>query len=529
MRTGLTRRRRADRGATLIMVSVFLIVAVIMMAAVVDLGGQRQERKEVTLSTDAAALAAASLADTEDPDLLAVSAGTLVDCDQVGISPHAANPESFGTVRAAVDDYLSRNGGSSYVDCKVVRTSFREGYVVVSADEIVEYAFAPAIGINEGDVAGASVAAIEVNSGGGLRPVGICALTTTMAGVSGYPEITLNDLYNTTSAGYDLDADGYVVPVGDTTRTTVTARFAIDKVKGGECTGASGGGSGNFGKLDFGGSTSTSCTEIGHFCKDYADGYYGTLTNPTKGDTGNNWGNNANEDSTLNLEQNVGQFWAPVFLGLAGNGGNADFSLLYFVQMEMVNHCFGAHACKFDGATWFDFRVSRMLPFAEAGPPLTDDANQKRPRLCAVENDAAAIAAGCPQIVAGPTSTVAPSSSTTTTSSTTSTSSTTVAPLCQITRVTANRTSVATNGSGKLKDDLTLTIEVVNGSHCAGIQSALQKGVVINLSQMSGSGNVFVGTESENADKFDPGTYDWVVRHNGGPLNYGGPISVVVS
>ncbi len=80
--------------------------------------------------------------------------------------------------------------------------------------------------------------------------------------------------------------------------------------------------------------------------------------------------------------------------------------MAYFVQLEMVNHCFSG-GCKFDGATWFDFRVSRMLPYVASGPPVTDEATPEASRLCAVTDDATKIAAGCPQAVAV-TSTTAP-------------------------------------------------------------------------------------------------------------------------
>ena len=251
--------------------------------------------------------------------------------------------------------------------------SYRRGYVLVSGHKIVDYTFAQAIGENSSSVQGVSVAAIVDFFGGGLRPVGICGATESMAGVAGYPEVSFNDLYSAGgSGGCKLDGDGFVILKTDSSKTptTFTARFPIDKVKGGDCKDPSDpppAGAGNFGKLDFGGNTSTSCTYIGYFCKDYADGYYGTINDPTKGDTGNNWGNAANEASSLNLEQNVGQFWAPVFTNVAKSGGNAQFTMTYYVQLEMVNHCFSG-SCKFDGATWFDFRVSRMLPYVAFGP-----------------------------------------------------------------------------------------------------------------------------------------------------------------
>lgn len=272
-----------------------------------------------------------------------------------------------------------------------------------------------------------------------------------MAGVSGYPVVSLAALATTSSDGYRLDANGRVVSSADPgTPTAFTARFPIEHVKGGSCGATTGpSGSGNFGKLDFGGDTSTSCTEIGHFCKDYADGYYGTVSNPTKGDTGNNWSNSQTEASTENLEDNVGQFWAPVFAVATGSGNNADFTITHFVQLEMVNHCFTG-GCKFDGTTWFDFRVSKMIPFSPAGPPPTDDAAEKPPRLCAVENDAAKIAASCPQLVSTAT-TLPPASSTTTTTATTTTTTTTAAPttttLCAVSGITINPNPVVVKTS----------------------------------------------------------------------------------
>ncbi len=45
----------------------FAVVAVLMLAAVVDLGNLRQEKKQVTLATDASALAAAASIDFRSP------------------------------------------------------------------------------------------------------------------------------------------------------------------------------------------------------------------------------------------------------------------------------------------------------------------------------------------------------------------------------------------------------------------------------------------------------------------------------
>lgn len=453
--------RRDERGSVLLIVVTFTLVAVVMTAAVVDLGGQREQRKELTLSTDSAALAAAGLAHTEDTSLTGETPGTLVDCDEVDIAPEAPQFErdKYAHVQEVVDYFLEENGESQPVECKVVRTGFKTGYVVVSADEIVDYKFAPAFGQSAGGVSGASVAAIEVDAGGGLRPVGICGAMEGMDGVDGYPEIALSDLWDSRDSGvpvdggYSLDADGYVIDSAGV-RNPFTARYPIEKVKGGSCGGGDANGAGNFGKLDFGGGTNTSCTEVGQFCKDYADGYYGSVPNPTNGSTGQF--SNTNEDSTTNIEDNVGQFWAPVYTGVDATGENVNFDLAYFAQMEMVNHCFLGN-CKFDGTTWFDFRVSRMLPFVPAGPPVTDDANLQPQRLCAMENDAAAIAAGCPQFVAT-TSTSAPASSI-------------PDPGCEVASIdTINGAVTLTSGSPKVTEqDAVYDVNFVDISKCSAL------------------------------------------------------------
>lgn len=411
MRTrNLVRRGAGERGAVLLIVAVFAIVAVIMLAAVVDLGDQRQERKEVTLSTDAAALAAAGLADAEDDYLRSFDRGVLVDCVQVGISETAKNQAGFSNVQEVVDDYLLRNGESNPVDCKVARTDYKEGYVVVSADEIVDYAFGGAIGVSQGGVSGASVAAIQVNGGGGIRPVGICGKMLSMEGVDGYPSMSLGDLADGISVDLDgsptlyaLDGDGYVTVNGSV--QPYTARFPIDKVRGGECGDGSHAGSGNFGKLDFDpAATSTDCDVHGHFCKDYDDGYYDPIPADVKGDTGNNWSNTATKVSTAYLENEVGRFWAPVYEDLYKNTGVSYFGIDYFVQLRMVNHCFDG-SCKFDGATWFDFEVHRMIDYDRFVDPdnftdyLTEDFNLQQAAICAVDDSVASIAEGCPEIV----------------------------------------------------------------------------------------------------------------------------------
>ena len=402
MRAKLRLRRRGDRGAVLIIVAVFSIVAVIMLAIVVDLGGLRQEEKEVTLSTDAAALAAASLVDWSDSDLVLPLVER--DCSAIAVDPDARNATteaSFATVQDAVTNYLTRNGGSSGVLCKVVRTGTKQGYVLVSADETVDYQVANAFGQTGGSVGGVSVAAVRSDPGGGLRPIGICSAMTTLEH-SDYPELSLEDLADGAAGGYALDGSGYVTEGGD--RTTFVARFPIDHVKGGSC-GSDGGGSGNFAQVNFGPQNKTSCSESGHFCKDIEDGYYDPVTDPTYGETGSNWDNTATEDSLEKLRDEVGQFWSPVYVAATKSGSNTLLDMDpggFYVQLELVDFCTSG-SCRYaepdaDPSTasgYFDFRVSRLVPYIATGPDPTDDALQDPPYLCSTTADATDIATNC--------------------------------------------------------------------------------------------------------------------------------------
>lgn len=374
----IARRCRGDRGAVLVIVSVFMIVAVIMTAAVVDLGGLRQEKKEVTLSTDAAALAGASLADMEDPELIA-SGSTPVDCTLVATDSLAPNNDDFATVQSAVDDYLDRNGGSSGLDCQVVRTGARRGYVLVSADEIVEFAFGPAIGTASGSVAGVSVAAIQEHAGGGgLRPLAVCADGSTLGG-------TATDVRRLIEEAEDAP-DG-VLNSGLGRDLT----FAIDKANEEEGCGVA---TGNFGQLDMnGGSNPNSCNNPDGFCWQMENGYDGPVTNPVRGDTGNNFV--PSSDAIEGLIANGIRFYVPVYNTAAGSGGTAEFNITHYLEASFIDYCLQKNDCGIDNADgdpmrWFRWQVFRIVNFATVGAPSATP-----PRICAVSNESGVIAANC--------------------------------------------------------------------------------------------------------------------------------------
>ncbi len=299
-----------QRGAVLPIVAVFVLVAVVMLAAVIDLGHQRENKKEITLSTDAAALAGASVADTEVSALTSQPAGTLVDCSSVTISPAAENSEGFTYVSEMVDHYYDdRNGGTNVPDCKVARMSYRRGYVLVSAHEIVDYNFAPAFGQDTGGVSGVSVAAIVDFFGGGLRPdrhlrgnrvdgrrVGL-SRGLTQRPLQRRWQRRLQARWRWVRHPQDrpaTDPDDVHRPVpdrqGEGRRMRGVDRRRIRQLR-----------QARLRRLH-----QHQLSILGHFCKDYADGYYGTIAPADKGRYRNNWSDAANEDSSVNLEQYVG-------------------------------------------------------------------------------------------------------------------------------------------------------------------------------------------------------------------------------
>lgn len=519
MRTRSVRRRHEERGAVLIIVAAFIFVAVAMLAAVVDLGGQRQERKEVTLSTDAAALAGAGLADMEADYLLDRPRGTLVDCANVPVAERAENPYGFSNVEQAVDDYLLRNGESNPVDCKLARTDYKQGYIVVSADEIVDYSFGPALGVDSGSVSGLSVAAVEVNDGGGVRPIGICGRMEPLDGVSGYPSsFSLEELRAGITADvegtphtYGLDPSGYVLT--DAVRKPYRARLPIDKVKGGACGDGTHAGSGNFGKLDFDiDATSTDCNTMGHFCHDYDEGYYDPIDEDVKGDTGNNWNNTATNESTAYLEDEVGRFWAPVYTNLYKDTGVSYFDIDYFVQLRMVDHCFDG-GCKFDGATWFDFEVSRLVDYEEFVHPdnfedfLTEDFNIQQAAICAVEDSTAAIAAGCPHVVT-PVVEPPPASS--------------IPERCEVTSVTPETRSLVHKSGNKLREQVDYLIVLADPLDCGTITVFANRGAnpVPEADLVVDTANPVVATFAQDANHFSVGTYLIEVFSDGVEVDY---------
>lgn len=165
----IDRGRRDDRGAVLIVVAVFAIVAVIFLAFVIDIGDQRQDRRQLTTATDAASLDIAQ--QWADESLVPLSGWSTVS--------NVSDTVTYDCTATLVDnEYLDNNRPVDVGDysCEAVLKSQQLGSVSVFAKGTTQYAVAPAIGITEGKVRSTTSVRLTSSRGGGLRPFTICAL-----------------------------------------------------------------------------------------------------------------------------------------------------------------------------------------------------------------------------------------------------------------------------------------------------------------------------------------------------------------
>lgn len=151
-------RMSGERGAVLILVAVFAIVAVIFIAFVVDIGNQRQSRRQLATASDSVALAVAR-------EWANAGLSASFDCDNTNAD------ERLAVSNSPTKDPAAR------ATCSFDRTNApRQGSITVLDDALVDYAFEGATGLPTGSVGASSTVAIEDAPGGGLRPVGLCML-----------------------------------------------------------------------------------------------------------------------------------------------------------------------------------------------------------------------------------------------------------------------------------------------------------------------------------------------------------------
>ncbi len=185
---------RRDDGAVLIIVAVFSLVAVLFMAFVIDIGNQRQNRRQLTTATDSPALAVAQ-------DWVRTGANPAFDCDDTTIDEELAianNP--VGNANPVYDCDFSQ------VD------PFRGGVVTISSQEDVDYAFDGVTGIEGSSTGSLTSVRVETIVGGGLRPVAFCSgdfdrdgWTTSASGIQVAPPSSSQSITLTNTRGNDAD------------------------------------------------------------------------------------------------------------------------------------------------------------------------------------------------------------------------------------------------------------------------------------------------------------------------------------
>lgn len=394
--------RRDDRGAVLVIVAVFAVVAVLMLAFVVDIGGLRQEKKEVTLSTDAAALAVAA-----ELDLRTFGVGEY-GCETVPIQrENSGDPIVYADTVFA--DYLDRNGATVEDGCRVVVTGRRRGYVVVGGLEDVPYALSGAVGQASGRVSGVSASVARVDSGGGLRPIGLCEA-----------ERSIN-VDPDTGAPYSMAADVVSAPVdGDGYLDE-----PVDMVIGlqhlnSDSDDCSVGAPGQRGQLDFdtsqnGNGGTNRCTDpdpdpedadAGYFTSEYRFGWQGEVEEWTPTDSGADF--NGLSDCFVRDIDEEQLIWLPIF-SQYDPPPDPTMRLVAFAQAQLTGYCLtnsnfhptpASYECLAEDPDagpdrpWLRLWITRVVDFDETGPPLTDDALKDSPAICA-ERDESALLTAC--------------------------------------------------------------------------------------------------------------------------------------
>lgn len=154
--------RRDERGAVLILVAVFTIVAVIFLAFVVDIGNQRQDRRQLATATDAAALDVANR--WADESLEPLDDFSLISANRWDCTEDA-------------ERYLQKNRPVDAGDysCEAFFVNDQYASVSVFADGRTDYQVAQAIDIDDGPIASTTSVRLRSTVGGGLRPFTVCA------------------------------------------------------------------------------------------------------------------------------------------------------------------------------------------------------------------------------------------------------------------------------------------------------------------------------------------------------------------
>lgn len=283
MRVTTGRRARDERGAVAVIVALCAVMMFGFAAYALDAGHLWETRRSMVTASDAAALAAGGA--------LATGATNSQACD------------------ATAPDYLDKNvDGATLEACTVERGNYDNGRVTVKGGTVADFTFAGIFGLDDSDVdSSTTVQWGRPKSVSGLRPFGLCLFSNQQ----------LVDWLNLAGGG----------PTGQSAPIKIT----YDKgPQGASCENAPG----NWGVLDFdGGNNSNNDT------KDWTlNGYPGEVSISPPTIPGNTGSFSQSLDAELSyLRDNGIWFGLPVFDRVEGNGSNAEFNIVAFAYVKLVD------------------------------------------------------------------------------------------------------------------------------------------------------------------------------------------------
>ncbi len=277
------RVRRRDRGAVALMVSVSLIAIFGFTALSIDLGNAWQNRRQLINSTDSAALAAA-----QEYAVLGAGCGPLADGYVTSNHSNAMMTSCTASPGALAGD--------------------TEGYVVVSAETTVSYAFAPLLGIDSTLVEATTAARYGIPLRvGGLRPFGLCWE---------YLE-TLPEFVAWRTSG---------LPESDPVQIVYSKDTNPNACNGGDPV------PGNWATIDLDGGENSNA-DIQNWT---LNGFPGLLGSGTyAGDTGAFSPSLASELQWL--QDSEMKFGIPLFESASGNGSNATFEIVGYISVQLLD------------------------------------------------------------------------------------------------------------------------------------------------------------------------------------------------
>jgi hypothetical protein len=275
----MTARTRHDgereRGAVAVIIAICAVVILGFAAFAVDLGDAWQTRRRLITATDAAALAAAQKY-------------------AVGEDGCATEPATF----VAANDL-----GASVTGCTFHEFEPGAGYVTVDAEKTVDFKFAGVLGITSEDITSTTTAAYgQPVAVSGLRPFGLCYQSDAY-------QAWLDD-------GMPSPSDAIQIPY-----TKDSPNDCGEDAPG------------NWGVLDFDSGANSNADTKEWTLNGYPEPVWSDAVIP--GDTGA-FSNSLNSELST-LKDDAIEITLPVYSDVEGNGANAEFQLVEFVTLLIVD------------------------------------------------------------------------------------------------------------------------------------------------------------------------------------------------